>query len=113
MKSQARREMGTFAGLIVSCVSLSFMFYLWNAKKKLSHSLNSQTMAKDADCSLACIKLSGILFAGSLLFILFPSLWWVDQAAAIALSFVIGKEGWETIKAARHKNFSGGCGCAH
>ena len=102
----------TLPGLIVSLVSLSFMFYLWASKKKVAKSLNSSTMAKDASCSLACIKLSFILFAGSLLYMAMPTLWWADSAAALLLSIFIGHKGIETIKATRKKNFVGGCGCS-
>lgn len=102
----------TLPGLIVSVVSLSFMFYLWTSKKKVAIALNSATMAKDASCSLACIKLSFILFAGSLVYMMMPSLWWVDSAAALLLSIFIGQEGWETVMATRKKNFMGGCGCS-
>jgi len=88
------------------------MFYLWAAKKRVAAALNSSTVMKDADCSLACIKLSSILFAGSLLFLLFPGLWWVDGVAGIILAIFIGKEGFETIIATRNPDFVGGCGCS-
>lgn len=103
----------TVPGVIISCISLSFMFYLWSAKKKVAQALNSATVMKDADCSRACIQLSVILFLGSILFFVFPSLWWVDASAGILLAGFIAKEGWETIQAARHPEFSGGCGCSH
>ena len=35
-----------------------------------------------AACSLVCIQLSAVLFLGSLLFALLPSLWWADAVAA-------------------------------
>jgi len=73
--------------------------------------LDSKTILKDADCSLACIKLSFILFVGSLLFLWFPHFWWADAVAAIGLAVVIAKEGWETISAASKPDFDGGCGC--
>lgn len=103
----------TLPGVIIAALSLSFMFYLWAAKKKVARSLNSATVMKDADCSLACIKLSVILFVGSMLHVLTPQLWWSDAVAAIFIAVLIGKEGWDTIRAARSANFAGGCGCAH
>ena len=98
-------------GLVISTVSLSFMFWLWSAKRRLARTLDSSTMLKDADCSLACIKLSGVLFAGSLLFLSAPQLWWADSLAALVLALLIAKEGWETVRAARRPDFQGGCGC--
>lgn len=100
-------------GILVSVISLSFMFYLWLSKKNVAAGLNSATMMKDADCSLACIKLSTVLLGGSLVFFLLPSYWWADSAAGLVLATLIGKEGVEAIQASRHENFSGGCGCAH
>lgn len=101
----------TMPGVIISLLSLSFMFYLWSAKKKVAHALNSATVEKDADCSLACIKLSAVLLAGSAFYSLTPLLWWVDSAAALVIAFLIGSEGIGTIRAAGREDFSGGCGC--
>jgi len=101
----------TWPGLIIALISLSFMVWLWKAKQKVAAELNSAAMQMDAQCSLACIKLSSVLFSGSVLFVLVPSLWWADAIAAILIGMLIGKEGWETIRAARDPRFSGGCGC--
>lgn len=87
------------------------MFWLFSAKRKVARGLNSAAMMKDADCSLACIKLSVVLFLGSLMYAVIPSLWWADSVAAILIALLIGREGWEAIRAARHPEFSGGCGC--
>lgn len=103
----------TVPGLVISTLSLSFMFWLWSAKRKVAGQLDSASVMKDADCSLTCIKLSVVLFAGSLVFTVSPALWWADALAALALAALIGKEGWETVEAARHPEFSGGCGCSH
>lgn len=100
----------TLPGLIVSAVSLSFMFFLWKAKLKVADSLGSTAMRSDASCSLACIKLSAILFIGSLVFLAVPSLWWADAVAALALGFLVGKEGWEIIAAARKGEIASCCG---
>jgi divalent metal cation (Fe/Co/Zn/Cd) transporter len=97
--------------LVVSAVSLAFMGFLWQAKKATATALDSRTLAMDAACSLACIQLSGVLFAGSLLFLAVPSLWWADAAAALALSGLIAREGWEGWKATGKADFAGGCGC--
>jgi len=103
----------TIPGVIISLLSLSFMFYLWSAKKNVARALDSATVEKDADCSLACIKLSVVLLAGSAFYSLTPSLWWVDSAAALVIAVLIGREGLETIRAAGREDFSGGCGCSH
>ncbi|MDP3541752.1 MAG: heavy metal transporter [Elusimicrobiota bacterium] len=102
----------TVPGLVIAAASLSFMFYLWRAKREVAKGLDSCTVLKDADCSLACIKLSVVLLAGSLLFMAAPALWWSDAAAALVLAVLIAREGVLIIRAARKPEFAGGCGCA-
>ena len=97
--------------LVVSVVSLALMGFLWRAKKAAAVALDSRTLAMDAACSLACIQLSGVLFAGSVLYVAFPALWWADGIAALVLSGFIAKEGWEGWQAVKRKDFAGGCGC--
>jgi len=103
----------TLPGLIIAALSLSFMVFLWRAKLRTARALDSATLAADAACSRACIQLSVVLFAGSLLFLLAPSLWWVDAAAALVLAILIAREGWDMVQAARSACFTGGCGCGH
>ena len=102
----------TLPGLLISTVSLSFMFFLWRAKANLAKKLDSSTVLKDADCSLACIKLSAVLFAGSVIFMADAGLWWSDAVAAIVLSLLIAWEGVGTIRGALKPNFVGGCNCS-
>lgn len=101
----------TVPGLVVSLVSLSFMFFLWRAKLKVAKGLDSKSLASDAACSMACIKLSLVLLAGSFLYWIRPTLWWIDSAATLVLALLILREGYEMISASRQQTFSGGCGC--
>lgn len=101
----------TLPGLVISAVSLAFMVFLWRAKIANAKALDSAALMGDAACSLACIQLSGILFTGSLVFLVLPRLWWVDGAAALGLAVLIAREGWEMLAASRKPDFSGGCGC--
>ncbi|MDE2292290.1 MAG: cation transporter [Elusimicrobia bacterium] len=100
-------------GLLVSAVSLGFMSFLWSAKKDVAAGLDSATMMKDADCSLACIKLSLVLLGGSFVFFLHPPFWWADSFAGLILAVLIGKEGVEAVRASRREDFTGGCGCSN
>jgi divalent metal cation (Fe/Co/Zn/Cd) transporter len=102
----------TVPGLIVSAVSLSIMFFLWRAKHATATALDSKALAMDAACSRACIQLSVVLLAGSVVFLLAPALWWADAAAALGLAVLIGREGYEGWKATSRPDFEGGCGCA-
>lgn len=101
----------TVPGVVVASLSLAFMGWLWRAKKRAGEVLDSATVAKDAGCSRACFQLSAVLLAGSLVFWLVPALWWADAAAALVLALFIGREGLETVRAARRADFDGGCGC--
>lgn len=100
----------TLPGTIVSLVSLSFMFFLWNKKKQLGAELGSATVLSDASCSMACIKLSLILLIGSVLFYLSPSLWWTDSVAALLMSGLIFKEGRAIRKSAGSDEGHSCCG---
>lgn len=101
----------TLPSVVVSLVSLAIMAFLWQAKKAAATALDSRTLAMDAACSRACIQLSGVLLAGSVAFALAPALWWADAAAALALSALIAREGWEGWRASEKADFAGGCGC--
>lgn len=102
----------TLPGVIISLVSLSFMFSLWRAKLAAAGALHSRALALDAACSRSCIQLSAILLAGSAIYALAPGLWWADGAAALGLAAFIGREGYEAIAAASKPEFTGGCGCS-
>jgi divalent metal cation (Fe/Co/Zn/Cd) transporter len=109
----ARRHPDTaLPGLLISLVSLAFMFVLWRAKRRAARALDSRALASDAACSLACMKLSSVLLSGCLLFIAWPALWWLDGAAAVVLAALIGREGWEMVRASLDPAFEGGCGCS-
>jgi len=101
----------TLPGLVIAALSLGFMVFLWQMKRAAAAALDSRALEGDAACSLACVQLSAILFAGSLLFLLRPALWWVDAAAALALALFIAREGWTMRQAAAREDFDGGCGC--
>jgi divalent metal cation (Fe/Co/Zn/Cd) transporter len=98
-------------GLLVSTLSLGFMFWLWRAKRLAAKALDSRSLEGDAACSLACIQLSMVLFVGSLVFLLMPALWWADAVASLVLAAFIAREGSSGIRAAMKPDFSGGCGC--
>ena len=102
----------TLPSVLISLVSLSLMGALWRAKSAAAAALDSATLRMDAACSLACIQLSGVLLAGSLVFALAPALWWADGLAALILAGFIAREGWQGWQAANKPDFTGGCGCA-
>lgn len=72
--------------------------------------LNSRTVQSDAACSLGCIALSAVLFAGSGLRLLVPVLWWVDPVAALVIAALIAREGVAQVRASLQADFDG-CSC--
>jgi divalent metal cation (Fe/Co/Zn/Cd) transporter len=103
----------TVPGLVISALSLACMALLWRAKVRAARALDSAALAADAACSFACLQLSVVLGIGSLVFLLIPTLWWVDAVAALGLALLIGREGLGMVRAARSASFTGGCGCGH
>ena len=101
----------TWPGLIIAVLSLGIMAWLWRAKLALGRTLQSPALLADAACSRACLQLSGVLFTGSLLFLLSQRFWWMDGLAALVLALLITKEGVGMIREARKPDFAGGCGC--
>lgn len=101
----------TLPGVVISGLSLSFMWLLWRSKLNAALALDSRTLKADAACARSCLQLSVVLLAGSLLYMLVPAMWWADGVAALGLAVLIAREGWENITAARAPEFTGGCGC--
>ena len=75
-------------------------------KRYLAKSLNSSVMQ---GCSLSCIQITCVLFAGSLLFGVWKGGWWVDGATSIALGLIFTWEGVKMLRWARSDEFTGGC----
>lgn len=98
-------------GIVVSILSLLIMFFIWYAKVYASIMLDSNTLEKDAACSLGCIKLSFVLLLGSALFAAGgDSFWWADSTAGLLIGLFVGWEGYETVVAAMREDFDG-CVC--
>ncbi|KAF0534777.1 Co/Zn/Cd cation transporter-like protein [Gigaspora margarita] len=99
----------TMAGIIISSISIVIMLVIYFCKRYLAVNLNSFTMASEAQCSFACIKITLILFCSSLIYILWKKGWWVDSVAALIFSTFFSKEGVEMIYWANSENFDGRC----
>ena len=100
----------TVPGLIISAVSFFDMLLLSAGKFYIGRKLQSQCLLSDAKCSLMCSSLSLCLLVGSISFLLQPQAWWVDAAAALALSVLILKEGVGMSRNATASDFAaGGC----
>jgi len=102
----------TRVGIIIGGICIVAMLTMYYYKMKAAVILKSSTLASDAACSFGCTKLSTVLCIGSILYEVWPSLWWVDAVTAILIALLVGCEGYQTIKGAKDREtFQGGCGC--
>lgn len=95
--------------LIISGTALVLMILIWAPKPWLAKKLNSSAMSGEAKCSLACIYITTVLLVGSIIYKLWPSVWWFDSATSLVLAVFFGKETVEMIKWGTSAEFSGGC----
>lgn len=100
------------ASLIISASALVCMIAIWLPKRYLAKALNSSAMQGETQCSLSCIQITIVLFAGSLIYKLWRGGWWVDSATSLVLGLMFAREGWKMLKWAMSPSFDGGC-CDH
>jgi divalent metal cation (Fe/Co/Zn/Cd) transporter len=74
------------------------------AKRRIAARLDSRALDADSRQSSICAYLAAILLGGLVSNALF-GWWWADPLAALAMSPIIAKEGFEALK-------GDGCGCA-
>ena len=99
---QQRTPESTQWGIIISLISISVMVVLMKLKIKVGNGLHSAPIIADANCTRACIYMSVVLLASSLLFSL-TRIAYLDSIGAIGIayySFKEGREAWE--KASRN-----------
>jgi divalent metal cation (Fe/Co/Zn/Cd) transporter len=84
-------------GIILACVSLVVMPILSRAKRTVGRAMGSAAMHADAKQTEFCMYLSAILLGGLLLNALW-GIWWADPAAALIMTPIIAKEGFEGLQ---------------
>ena len=90
----------TLPGLIISLVSISMMWALVYAKRKVGRALHSAPILADANCSLICVYMSLVLLASSLVYRL-TGFGFVDSIGALGLIYFSFSEGRESFKKAK------------
>jgi divalent metal cation (Fe/Co/Zn/Cd) transporter len=90
----------TFWGIIVSLVSISFMWLLIHYKTKVGKGLNSSAILADAACSKVCLYLSLVLLIASAGYEL-TGLRIFDSAGALLIAFFSYREGKEAFEKSR------------
>ena len=107
----AHKPETTLWGIIISLLSISFMWYLIHQKMKVGTALNSPAILADAACSKACVYLSVVLMISSVGYEL-TGIGSLDAFGAILISWLTFKEGRESFAKAKGMNCSCSCACS-
>jgi len=100
----------TLWGIVISLLSISFMWYLIHQKTKVGMALNSSAILADAACSRACVYLSVVLMISSVGYEL-TGVGSLDAIGAILISWLTFREGREAFGKARGIDCSSSCSC--
>jgi len=98
----------TFAGIIISVISIVTMYYLMNAKLKTGHEMKSDAIIADANCTKTCFYLSFILLASSGLYEIFH-ISYFDVLGSLGIAYYAFKEGRESFEKSRSSEIK--CEC--
>jgi divalent metal cation (Fe/Co/Zn/Cd) transporter len=96
---QGHKPEATLPGVIISSLSISFMWYLIYGKTKVGTALGSQAILADAACSKACVWLSLVLLAASLGYEL-TGIGSLDAIGALFIAWLTWREGRESFQKA-------------
>jgi divalent metal cation (Fe/Co/Zn/Cd) transporter len=94
----------TMAGIAITSLSLTVMWWLARAKRRTARGLGSRALEADSFQTTACFWLSLITLAGIGLNAAF-GWWWADPAAALGMTYFLVSEGREAWRGED-------CGCA-
>jgi len=100
----------TLWGIVISSISISFMWLLIHYKTKVGKALNSPAILADANCSRACVYLSVVLFAASVGYEI-TGIGSLDSVGALLIAWLSWKEGREAFGKAKGLNCSCSCNC--
>lgn len=106
---QQHRPETTLWGIIISLVSISFMWLLIHYKTKIGIALDSPAIMADTACSRACVYLSLVLLVSSVGYEV-TGIGSLDSIGAILIAWLAWKEGREAFGKAA--GLSCGCGCS-
>jgi divalent metal cation (Fe/Co/Zn/Cd) transporter len=95
----AHKPVTTLPGLIISLISIAFMWSLVWGKRRVGRALNSAPILADANCSMVCIYMSVVLLASSLIYQL-TGFGLVDSLGALGLIYFSISEGKEAFEKA-------------
>ena len=107
---QGHRPEATLPGVIISSLSISFMWFLIHHKTKVGRALDSPAILADAACSKACVYLSLVLLAASLGYEL-TGIASLDAIGALFIAWLTWREGRESFQKAAGMECSCSCSC--
>jgi divalent metal cation (Fe/Co/Zn/Cd) transporter len=105
------RPTTTFWGIVVSLVSISFMWLLIHYKTRVGTALNSPAILADVACSKTCVYLSIVLLVASVGFQL-TGIGSLDALGALLIAWLSWKEGREAFGKAAGMSCSCSCSCS-
>jgi len=108
---QQHRPEATLPGVVISSLSISFMWFLIHNKTKVGTALNSPAILADAACSRACVYLSLVLLAASLGYEL-TGIASLDALGALLISWLTWREGRESFQKAAGMDCLCSCKCS-
>jgi divalent metal cation (Fe/Co/Zn/Cd) transporter len=100
----------TLWGVVISLISISFMWYLIHQKTRVGNALNSSAILADAACSRACVYMSVVLMISSFGYEL-TGIVSLDAIGAMLISWLTLKEGRESFAKARGMGCACSCSC--
>lgn len=100
----------TVWGIVISLLSMSFMWFLIHHKTRVGKALNSPAILADAACSRACLYLSAVLMISSIGYEL-TKIGSLDAIGAILISWLTLREGREAFGKASGMGCSCSCAC--
>ena len=104
---QQHKPETTLWGVVISLVSMSFMWMLIHHKTVVGKALDSPAILADAACSRACLYLSVVLLTASAGYEL-TGIGSLDAIGSLGIAWLTWKEGREAFAKARGM----GCGCS-
>ena len=108
---QQHKPETTVWGIVISLLSMSFMWFLIRQKTRVGTALNSPAILADAACSRACLYLSAVLLIASVGYEL-TGIGSLDAIGAILIAWLTIREGREAFGKARGMSCSCGCSCS-
>lgn len=86
-------------GMLISTISIAMMWLLVVGKQRVGHALHSSPILADASCTIACIYMSLVLLASSLIY-QFTGFGFIDSLGALGLIYFSIHEGREALEKA-------------